>query len=818
MTVAVAKPESVADQAIVENGRQLGFSENAITVMMNRYLKKGPDGKCREKPGDMFNRVAKAVAAAEVKYNPSLSAGDKQALIEKYFDFMVSGVFLPNSPTLMNAGREMGMLSGCFVLPIGDSVEEIFDAVKNTALIQKAGGGTGFSFDRLRPTGDYIKSSGGTTSGPISFWKVLSEATNAIQQGAFRRGANMGMMSVTHPDSLKFIFAKQDLSAFSNYNISVKITDSWMKACRQDPSSPNVVTNFRSGVSYVVPKSVKTRSYELKDLIKLEDWTTASGIRPNVWTMGEMWDIIVKNAWQTGEPGVIFIDRINQFNPTPNVGPIESTNPCGEQPLLPYEACNLGSINLGKFVNEGGAVDFDGLRKATHTAVRFLENVVEVNNFVITEIDQLARRNRKIGLGIMGFADALFKLNTGYNTEEGLKWGEKFMKVVNDAAHDASEKLAEERGCFENWKGSRWEMDWHRKQRNAACTTVAPTGTCSIIADCSCGVEPMFSLVFERNVMGGTKMLEVNKVFEKVALANKLWGYSKSELYDGILKEGSLVHFGGIPAEIKKVFVCAREIAPEWHIKMQAAFQKHCDSSISKTINFPHEAKVEDVNKIYTMAFDLGCKGVTVYRDGSRQEQPMALKVEEKKENSPPKPRKTPQIAPSLRIRQRTPFGNMHMGITVDPETGQELEIFAQIGKAGDLAPSDLEAICRLISLWLRSGGILPDIIEQLQGIGCHLAIPSADGRILSLGDALAKTLSNYLWAKNKVGLQALLLGKVDVDALMKERRHKAPEHLDIELDQVTMFKVKCPEPGCHGIIQEQEGCRKCTSCGYSQC
>jgi len=776
---ATAKPVD----PIWENGKALGLTDNCVRVLMSRYLKKGPDAKCTEMPEELFTRVARIGAQAE-GLNGATPATVEQAG-KTYFDMMVRGAFMPNSPTLMNAGREMGMLSACFVLPVGDSIDEIFDTVKATALIQKAGGGTGFAFDRLRPTGDWIKSSGGTTSGPISFWKVLSEATNAIQQGAFRRGANMGMMMINHPDILKFIFAKQDLSRFQNYNISVKVTDAWMEAYRKDPNQAHVVTNFRTRKSYVLQKSLKIEEYQLNDLLPLETYQTMpADARPAVWTMADLWDTIVNNAWQTGEPGVVFIDRINQYNPTPNVGEIEATNPCGEQPLLPYEACNLGSVNLGHFVTMDGhghpSYDWDGLRKTVRLATRFLENIIDVNNYVIPQIQKICTENRKIGLGIMGFADALYKLRIGYNTPEGVAMGERFMKFVNDEAHNESERLAEERGVFRNWKGSRWETEWRRKQRNAACTTVAPTGTISMIANCSGGVEPLFSLAFFRNVLSGQRLVEVNDEFRRVARASHCWGYAEAELFDRIATEGSLQHIPGIPDEIKRVFVCAHDISPESHIRMQAAFQKHCDSSISKTTNFPAHAMPDDVRKIYTLAYDTGCKGVTVYRDGCRDNQPMALKKEARKEEPRPpspapapapghvvvKPAKTPSILPSVRIRQNTPFGHMHVTITVDVKTERELEVFAQLGKGGDIAASDLEAICRMVSLFLRSGGSLDLVMDQLEGIGCHLSIPSKEGRVMSLGDALGKTIRRYWQAKKQAGLRAILLGEVDFDTV----------------------------------------------------
>jgi ribonucleoside-diphosphate reductase alpha chain len=815
---------------VLADGLKLGLSENSIRVLMSRYLKKDQDGIAVEKPSEMFWRIAETVARAEANYG---ATEEKVAEIrQSYIDMMVGGVFLPNSPTIMNAGREMGMLSACFVLPIGDSIDEIFDTVKNTALIQKAGGGTGFSFDRLRPTGSYIKSSGGTTSGPISFWKVLAEATNAIQQGAFRRGANMGMMSMEHCDIIKFIFAKQDTSRFQNYNISVKVTDEWMRQYRKNPDQPNVVVDQRSKKAYVIPKTFSAgttiENYELKDLILCETYVDLK-TKPAVWTMGDIWNTIVQNAWKTGEPGIVFIDRINQFNPTPNVGVMEATNPCGEQPLLPYEACNLGSINLGAFVRHDlddghKGVDWDGLRKAVHLSTRFLENVVEVNNYVIPQIAKICTENRKIGLGIMGFADALFKLGVAYNSEDGLAWGEKFMKFVNDEAHNESERLAEERGVFKNWTGSRWELEWKRKQRNACSTTVAPTGTISIIIGCSGGIEPLFSLAFERHVMKDSKgvvqkLVEVNSIFKAVAEVNNYWGYDQKELFDGIAAKASLHDFDRIPEEVRRVFVGAHDIAPEWHVKMQAAFQKHCDSSISKTTNFPQDATPDDVRKIYDLAYEMGCKGVTVYRDKCRDEQPMALKSEPKKDAKPVpaelKPIRTPSVMSSIRLRSKTPFGNMHMTVSIDPKTDRELEVFAQIGKGGDIISADLEATCRMISLWLRAGGSLKYVIEQLDGIGSHLAIGTKDGQVASLGDGLAKSLRKYDTAKTLHGIKAILLGEVDLDKVPVHQEGFAVSKMVDDLR--TTMKVKCPS--CEvGTLVYEESCKKCYSCGFSKC
>ncbi len=850
----------------------LNLTENSRRVLEARYLKKNEAGECIEMPEQMFRRVAKTMADVELVYHQD--ERNRQKWEDLYYELMARQEFMPNSPTLMNSGREMGMLSACFVLPVKDSIEEIFESIKHTALIQKAGGGTGFAFDELRPTGDFIKTSGGTTSGPISFWKAFSEATNAIQQGAFRRGANMGMMYIQHPDILKFLHAKQDLTQFTNYNISVKIPDAWMNEFRKNPDSPHIVVNPRNGKKWYLPKTIEIWKYDVRTLIPCDDET---GPGQEVYSKRDIWNIIVQNAWKTGEPGVVFIDRINQFNPTPHVGRIEATNPCGEQPLLPYEACNLGSINLGVFVRNSctdqAYVDWDTLRTCVHHSVRFLDNVIDANNYPLPQIDQMCKANRKIGLGIMGFSDALYKLSVRYSSDEGIRWGEKFMKFVNDESHHYSEYLADERGCFPNWKDSTWDTEHHRKQRNACCTTVAPTGTISIIADCSGGIEPLFSPAFFRNVLKGQKqgekpLVEINPIFRQVAEER---GFYSEGLMDRIATEGTLAFIEGIPDDVRQVFVCAHDIEPEWHVRMQAAFQKHNDSSISKTINFAHEAAVEDVEKIYNLAFDLGCKGVTVYRDGCRSSQPMALKDSEKKHQQeasgqspsaveavvkiiekPFEPKDLPEIVSGLRIRQMTPFGNMHVKITVDPKTEKELEVFAQLGKGGDLANSDLEAICRMISLWLRSGGSLKHVINQLKDIGSSMTIPTKEGKIMSLGDGVAQALKKYQRAKERFGLENLLLGRMDSNELDRppssvgsgqgngngagngNGKRNGPNHglrhttnpgmpatigdagISTPIRIEPRYKVQCPE--CHATLYFSEGCVQCPSCGYAQC
>ncbi|UCC29208.1 MAG: vitamin B12-dependent ribonucleotide reductase [Phycisphaerales bacterium] len=870
---------------------ELTLSQNAERVLRARYLKKDEQGRCTESPRDLFRRVAKAIAEAELIYDSGPE--NRSEWEDRFYSLMVSRRFMPNSPTLMNAGREMGMLSACFVLPVGDSIDEIFDSIKYTALIQKAGGGTGFAFDELRPTGDYISSSGGTTSGPISFWRAFSEATNAIQQGAFRRGANMGMMSIHHPDILKFLYAKEDLSQFTNYNISVKITDEWMEAFLQDADGAHAVRNPRTGREYFVPKDLEIHAYGIRALIPVEEaeavdrasvtgrsgkddqdnpagstsvrMKTDNGVVA-VYSRRDIWNIIVTNAHRTGEPGVAYIDRVNEDNPTPHVGRIEATNPCGEQPLLPYEACNLGSINLAEFVYVGDrdepAVDWNGLRETVQECARFLDNVIDVNDYPLPEIDRMCKANRKIGLGIMGFADVLYKLGVAYNSEEGIKWGERFMRFVDEESHACSEKLAAQRGSFPNWEGSVWDTEFHRPMRNATCTTVAPTGTISIIAGCSGGIEPMYSLAFYRNVLrgqdqGAPPMVEVNPIFEAVARGR---GFHSEGLTERLATDGTLANIPDMPEDVRRVFVCAHDVSPEWHIRMQAAFQKHCDASISKTINFPEDATTQDVEKIYCLAHELGCKGVTVYRDGCRKHQPMALKGSDKvhvtvagrtehvePDTGPLEPATLPEIQSGIRVRQLTPFGNMHINITVDPKTDRELEVFAQLGKGGDLANSDLEAICRMVSLWLRAGGSLDHVIRQLHSIGSSLQVHTKEGKIMSLGDGLARALRRYMRAKAEFGLKALLTGEYDPDAVGRGSKSKGggrdgrgaadgrkgggngsalqeragttvPSRLEARgfQWQQAQYKIICPD--CQNALRFSEGCIICEACGFSKC
>ena len=780
------------------------LSENALAVLNKRYLKRDEEGNVTETAVDMFMRVANTVSSAEVKFGAS--SEEQARVLDEFYGMMATGKFMPNSPTLMNAGRKMGQLSACFVIPIEDSIDSIFNAIKATATIQKAAGGTGFSLDRLRPSGDWISSSGGTTSGPLSFWKVLNETTTAIQQGAFRRGASMAMMSITHPDILKFIFSKQEKGAFENFNISIKITDAWMKQLKEGPNNPTIVTNYRTSISYWIPKSVNPNTYTLKDLEKVSGTNCDNS---KYWSYKDLYGVIVHNAWQTGEPGVCFIDVVNAHNSIPVSGPIESSNPCGEQFLPAWGSCQLGSINLIKFVLPDNTINWKDLGQTVKNAVRFLDNSVEVNNYVIPQIGEVAKANRNVGLGIMGFADLLFKIGVPYDSDDGLAWADRIMSFIQTNAHDASEELAVKRGNFPAYEGSTWQTKHKRKQRTSATTTVAPTGTISIIADCSCGIEPIFSLAFLRNVMQ-TQLKEFNSYFESVAKKAKYWGYEREKLFDLIMEHGTIASIPNIPDNVKKVFVSAHDVAPEWHVKMQAAFQKHCDNAISKTINLPHDAKEETVDTVYKLAYTLGCKGVTVYRDGCRMNQPMALTAkEEKPENKPVTliPTKTASILPSVRIRVRSPQGNCHIVVVVDPKTEREMEVFASVGKAGDLAFSDSEAICRMISIWLRSGGTIEMVIHQLDGIGSSTGVATKDGQIQSLGSAIACGLKRYKAAKTKFGLIGLLTGKVDLENIDSVKDTKKSE----------MYKIKCPS--CKtGILQYVEGCKKCVSCGYSEC
>ena len=599
------------------------LTENALRVLSNRYLKKDEHGEVVETPVELFRRVAAHVSTVEK---------DAEVWNERFFEMMWKREFMPNSPTLMNAGRPLGMLSACFVLPLEDSIADIMETARQIALVQRAGGGTGVDLSKLRPSGSIVRSSGGTTEGPLSFLKMLSAVTDAIQQGAFRRGANMGTMRIDHPDILPFITLKEDLSKVTNYNLSCTTPDAFMERVKSEPESLHVVVSPHDQRKGHLRKSDGKSDFEAygQSVNKADYWTTQ-----------EMYDLIVKKAWQSGEPGLIFLDRINAVNPTPNVGEMTSTNPCGEQPLLPFEACNLGSLNLALFhepAADGGAgdVNWDGLGETVRTAVRFLDNVVEVNNYPTKEIDEMCRANRKIGLGVMGWADLLFKLDIAYDSEEALELARKVGTYIQEAAWDEDSRLAEEKGTFKHWKGSRWDKVHGRKMRNAHCVTIAPTGTISIIAGCSGGIEPIFSLAFKRQVMRdsagqATIMYETNPIFLE-ALKDAGFDQAKiDEVVEYVCENGTIEGVGvELPESITRVYRSARDISPEWHVRQQAAWQEHTDAAVSKTINFSSDATPEEVDRAYMLAYELGCKGITVYRDGSRSNQPMALDSKKK--------------------------------------------------------------------------------------------------------------------------------------------------------------------------------------------
>jgi ribonucleoside-diphosphate reductase alpha chain len=564
----------------VEDDLKLGV--NAVSVLKRRYLLKNEKGDVTETPSQLFRRVAKAVAAPDELYD---SNANLEATEEEFYQMMTRMEFLPNSPCLMNAGTELGQLAACFVIPVEDSMEGIFTALKDMALIHQSGGGTGFSFSKLRPKGDIVKSTMGIASGPISFMKIFDEATNTIKQGGRRRGANMGILRVDHPDILEFITAKSRSGVLDNFNISVAVTDAFMYA----------VTN---GADYDL---INPRTNQPVKRLAARD----------------VFNLIIANAWQTGDPGLVFLDEINRTNPTPLLGPMESTNPCGEVPLLPYESCNLGSINLEKMISDGG-IDYNKLKRIVRSAVHFLDNVIDASKYPLPEITEITRDNRKIGLGVMGLADALIRLGIPYDSEEAIQFAEQIMSFIYNEAEKMSKDIAEVRGAFANYKGSIWDRRGARPRRNATVASVAPTGTISIIAGASSGIEPLFAISFVRDVMEGTRLPEANQEFEQIAKGH---GFYSRDLMMEIARHGSIQKVEQIPDDVRRLFVTSMDIDPEWHVRMQAAFQKHVDNAVSKTVNLPKEATPDDVRKIYWLAYELKCKGITIYRYGSKSEQ-----------------------------------------------------------------------------------------------------------------------------------------------------------------------------------------------------
>ena len=747
------------------------LQDNSITVLKKRYLRKTSSGEI-ETPKDLFIRVAKNIAEAEVKFNPQ---ADVDAVADMFYNQMATLKFLPNSPTLMNAGNALQQLSACFVLPVDDSLEGIFEAVKYTALIHKSGGGTGFSFSRLRPKDDSVKTTKGVSSGPVSFMSVFDAATETIKQGGMRRGANMGILRVDHPDIMEFVYAKQDKTKLTNFNLSVGITEDFMKS-------------VKNGTDY--------------DLLTPRDRKKVGSKNAK-----EVFNEMVRLAWEGGDPGIIFLDRINNTNPTPAEGEMESTNPCGEQPLLPYESCNLGSINLVQFV-KNGKIDWDNLRSTCRIAVRFLDNVIEMNNYPIKQIDEMTKKNRKIGLGIMGWADMLVMLDIPYNSTKATSLAEDVMKFIRDEGRKMSVELAETRGSFPGFEKSIYPALGFKAMRNATITTIAPTGTISIIAGASSGIEPYFALAYYRNVMDNNKLPEVNPYFLEKAKNGKF--YSES-LLNKLADAGNAQNLTEVPEDVRKIFVTSHEISPEWHVKMQAAFQKYTDNAVSKTVNFENSATIEDVEKAYMLAYDLGCKGITIYRDGSRDNQVLNIgrvkedKPVEVKIQIPAKPKERPAILIGKTTEITTGCGKMYVTINQDQE-GNVFEVFTSIGKAGGCAQSQSEAIGRLISLSLRSG-VTPDfIIKQLKGISCHMPFGFGAQRVLSCADAVGKALDEAI--KNPLNTQVIRNDDITVDTLLKDMDKKA--------GKPVVSNGACPD--CGAPVEYIEGCLTCQSCGYSKC
>lgn len=735
-----------------DNG--LMISGNAKTVLERRYLRKNDEGIPIETPTEMFRRVARHIAQAEKNYGGNDAAGEMEAI---FYRMMTEFRFLPNSPTLMNAGRRLGQLAACFVLPVEDSMDGIFDALKNAAIIHKSGGGTGFSFSRLRPKNSRVGTTGGVASGPVSFMKVFNTATEQVKQGGTRRGANMAILRVDHPDIMEFIQCKEKDSDLNNFNISVGITDVFMDALK------------------------KNADYDLIDPQSKKVVGRISSL--------EVYQTIVHHAWKNGDPGIVFLDRINRDNPTPGLGDIESTNPCGEQPLLPMESCNLGSVNLAKFITEeNGApvIDYTALEETIDHAVRFLDDVIDMSVYPIPEIERMVKGNRKIGLGIMGFADLLYQLGVPYNSEKGLEIGETLMNFFQEKSHKASKRLAETRGTFENFDQSIFRDQEGCAYRNATTTTIAPTGTLSIIAGCSSGIEPLFALSFTRTIMDNDEMTEVNPVFEAMARAR---GFYSPELMKTISKKGSIHDIDGIPEDVKRVFVTAHDITPEWHVRMQAAFQKYTDNAVSKTVNLPRSANTADVLKVYDLAYASGCKGVTIYRDGSKDRQVLSVNKEKKETKAIVKER--PETLNGFTTKIKTGMGDLY--VTVTEMDGLPFEVFATIGKSGRSTTAKTEAIGRLVSLAFRSGIKVEKVVEQLKGIGGEHPIFQNGGIVRSIPDAISQVLENrYLGGRN---------GK------------KNGRTSGIEKD---LMGAACPE--CGETLSFEEGCMLCHFCGYSKC
>jgi len=788
----------------------------------------------------MYVRVAEAVAGAESATSSLDDQAAKKYWAREFYDIMSQNDFVPNSPTIMNAGRRLGMLSACFVLPVEDDLVSIMDTQRAVALVQRAGGGTGFSFGRLRPDGSIVGSSGGTTTGPLAFIDSYSATTNAIQQGAFRRGANMAILPVYHPDVVKFINAKENLDRWQNYNVSIAMTESWMDSLQAHPKDQHRVVHpkWGEGALYQNKETKEVQAFKDSELPDHEEWDT--------WSYDQTWNLIATRAWTTGEPGLFFVDEVNKHNPLlNNLGPIEATNPCGEQPLHSWDSCNLGSINLANFYDkENNKVDYKRLRQVTKTATRFLDNVIEINSYPVEHFSKRSAQTRRIGLGIMGWADLLYALRIPYDSAQARMLAKEIMSSINEASREASMELAEHKGCFGAWEGSTFQEEGI-KIRNSFRTTIAPTGTISIIANCSGGIEPLYALSFTRRVMPDSKgnfkiMTEFNEHFKNAIEECCLSIEEKQEIFDYVTEHGNLHGYSwkqvGSDAEhetrqmIQEVFVTSHEITPENHVRMQAAWQEFIDSAVSKTINLPNSSTVEDVKDAYSLAYKLGCKGVTVYRDGCRDniagmQQPMSLRKEEKaevKEEVAEEPKfetvgeikYDEKFLPAYRMRVNTQWGNLHLFVVSDPDTRRETEIFAQLGKAGDLVAADIEGMCRMASRLLNKGGSLEEIIDQFKGIGSiHTGAMAPGGPISSVPDAIARGLEQYIAKKNPPSTKAATKTAAELVAMDSAEKASSKSSKDTFL---SAYGVPCP--ACSGKLVFQEGCKKCMSCGHSAC
>lgn len=831
------------------------LSETALYIGKTRYARRNEKSEPIEGAKEMFWRVAYNIAAADLQFNP-----DKEqmlAVAKEFYSEMASQKFIPNTPTMLNAGKPMQQLSACFVLPVEDNMRSIAQTMVDMVMIHKSGGGTGFSFSKLRPYGDTIASSGGTTVGPTSFLQAYNDVTSQVKQGGVRRGANMGILHVTHPDILRFAVMKVDEFSLTNFNISVTVTEDWMEQVKKDSQFVSSEPDWEATISEIrEAQAIRDVDLKLKrveeGVVKLYDLVRATQegegydlINPRT---GEVIDrlnakkvflLITQLAWHYGDPGMIIIDRINNSNanPTPALGTIEATNPCGEQPLLPYDACTLGGINVGKFVLNG-EIDWDNLGKTVNTAVHFLDNVLDMNNYPIASVNEMTRNVRRIGLGLMGFADLLVQMGIGYNTDEGLKMAEEVMGFIHQQAKAASLELAKDRGVFLAWDGSIYDSKspYFRgealKIRNGAITTIAPTGTTSMLADASSGIEPYFGLSYAKNTIEGKRLFTTNPFFLKIAQEE---GFYSDELLEKIeANHGSVQGIDEVPLKWQKVFVVSHDISPDWHIKVQAAFQKHVDNAISKTINFSHEAKVDDVRNAYMLSYELGCKGITIYRDGSREKQIL----ETKKDNSYYDQLKAGNLAKSevvnedsqdtvdtrpIVLRGRTYKINTPMGeafVTVNRDgNNQPFEVFVTIGKGGTHVLADAEAIGRMISLALRvSRGnrqeIAKKIVAQLRGIGGSSHIGFGKERVMSLADAIAKALAEDLAQTNNDDS-----GSIPLNLALTEEPVDAGQQPLLSQEATPAVKAGdlCPSCGAATFVF-QEGCKKCHSCGYSAC